>query len=630
MKKRYLLFMLFTIFLIPTIVRAKAITCTSSSNYTVGKNVYDGVSISCNDGSVEVFAVTELNKGYVENGYTALEGKTYFMDIIWTGNFDSGVDSIIIDGDNQTNFAFDCEYGCHFTTRSLVAKSSSESAPQPTQQPNSKPVHINVYWVNFNTNGGSIVENQAIEEGKTAIAPTNPIKEGYKFVEWQLDGKKFDFNTKITKTIELKAKWVEDTIGKSKIPYIYLTSLSGPIGGSKLDTQYTIDTNKNWTKEYFEPELRWYYSKSKDIEINYDNMVKDTINEVAKEGYYYQPVITIKPGSGYTLNGTLVKLNSKSIKYTVEENKIVIKGQVYGPIKNGENSDPAIIIKDQTITVYKNDTDVIVPIEILYDKNRMDEVTVDGDSFLKVTNPDYFEADKAYVLGSGLRNLAKSCQKYSDENSICYVADIKLKKNDPGQYGTEVYFVDTEGREYRGTITIIRSWEEPKPVKVESKDKNYDVLLEFLAGAEQNWQLHFKDLTDGGSAAVLDGYEALTSGDIKMLAVYDIKLTSDEGEKTNGTFKLKLLMSDQLKQYKNFEFVYVNPDLSEGYHYGEKVKAYVEGDYLVVNLPHLSTYALVGIPDNSIFPLKNVIYIVIFVVCILGIVGAVLYKKSKK
>ena len=65
------------------------------------------------------------------------------------------------------------------------------------------------FTVTFDTDGGSNVNAIDVLEGEKVKAPTNPTKEGYKFVEWQLDGKTFDFNTPITKNITLKAKWLE-------------------------------------------------------------------------------------------------------------------------------------------------------------------------------------------------------------------------------------------------------------------------------------------------------------------------------------------------------------------------------------------------------------------------------------
>jgi len=72
-----------------------------------------------------------------------------------------------------------------------------------------KNLEIQEFNVTFNSDGGSKVTTQTIEEGKVATKPTNPTKETFKFVEWTLDGKAFDFKTKITDDITLKATWKE-------------------------------------------------------------------------------------------------------------------------------------------------------------------------------------------------------------------------------------------------------------------------------------------------------------------------------------------------------------------------------------------------------------------------------------
>ncbi len=69
---------------------------------------------------------------------------------------------------------------------------------------------VTTFKVTFNSDGGSIVKMQEVTD--KATKPTNPTKKGYKFVEWQLDGQKYDFNSKVTQDIELKAIWeVEKT-----------------------------------------------------------------------------------------------------------------------------------------------------------------------------------------------------------------------------------------------------------------------------------------------------------------------------------------------------------------------------------------------------------------------------------
>ena len=63
------------------------------------------------------------------------------------------------------------------------------------------PKAVKQYKVTFNSDGGTKVAQQFIEEGKVASIPTNPKKNGYTFVEWQLNGKKYNFNNQVTKDI---------------------------------------------------------------------------------------------------------------------------------------------------------------------------------------------------------------------------------------------------------------------------------------------------------------------------------------------------------------------------------------------------------------------------------------------
>ena len=63
------------------------------------------------------------------------------------------------------------------------------------------------FTVTFDAKGGTPAPGaQTVVEDGTATAPTL-TKDGYTFVEWRLDGKKYDFSTKVTKDIKLVAKW---------------------------------------------------------------------------------------------------------------------------------------------------------------------------------------------------------------------------------------------------------------------------------------------------------------------------------------------------------------------------------------------------------------------------------------
>ena len=68
------------------------------------------------------------------------------------------------------------------------------------------------YTITFDSDGGSEVDSQVVNYDQKIELPTNPIKSGYIFREWQLDGKTFDLNTRISKNITLKATWDEAPI----------------------------------------------------------------------------------------------------------------------------------------------------------------------------------------------------------------------------------------------------------------------------------------------------------------------------------------------------------------------------------------------------------------------------------
>lgn len=68
----------------------------------------------------------------------------------------------------------------------------------------------NKYIVSFDTGTEEEVLSQYLEKDKKVKMPKNPTKEGYIFVEWQLNGKKYDFDSKVTSDINLTAKWVKE------------------------------------------------------------------------------------------------------------------------------------------------------------------------------------------------------------------------------------------------------------------------------------------------------------------------------------------------------------------------------------------------------------------------------------
>ncbi len=97
------------------------------------------------------------------------------------------------------------------------------------------------YTVIFNSNGGTPVDSQQVEDGDEIIEPTDPTKPGYTFDGWYSDSaltSAWDFNDDVESNMTLYAKWIAnkytiyfDTNGGSEIAPItadYGSSISAP------------------------------------------------------------------------------------------------------------------------------------------------------------------------------------------------------------------------------------------------------------------------------------------------------------------------------------------------------------------------------------------------------------------
>ena len=68
-----------------------------------------------------------------------------------------------------------------------------------------------VYTVKFDSNGGTKVPSQKVEEGGKITEPETPVREGYIFDGWYLNSTKISFDTyEVTKRITLTAHWISE------------------------------------------------------------------------------------------------------------------------------------------------------------------------------------------------------------------------------------------------------------------------------------------------------------------------------------------------------------------------------------------------------------------------------------
>ena len=175
------------------------------------------------------------------------------------------------------------------------------------------------HTVSFNSNGGTAVQSQQVEEDHCATAPAAPSKIGYTFARWS-----YDFSQAITKRTEIKAIWSANTDTKYKTEY-YLQNLENDeyTLHETSDMQGTTDTTataeiKNFAhfthkatatdRGNIAPDgslvLKVYYTRDKYnviFEGNGGTLKSGEVNQILKyEGSAVAPVFT---RTGYTLIG---------------------------------------------------------------------------------------------------------------------------------------------------------------------------------------------------------------------------------------------------------------------------------------------------------------------------------------
>lgn len=162
----------------------------------------------------------------------------------------------------------------------------------------------NKFEIRFDTDSDFKIESQTIESGNFVIKPASPIKENYIFIEWQLDGKPYSFNTKVEKAFTLKA--VYESAKTYKVTF-------NANGGTNVDL---IAVKENTAVEKPINPMKYGYA-FKEWQLNgkaYDFNSKVT-SDITLEAIYER--------NNTTLEGEIV-LNVSTIDETAQSRNIVL------------------------------------------------------------------------------------------------------------------------------------------------------------------------------------------------------------------------------------------------------------------------------------------------------------------
>lgn len=133
-----------------------------------------------------------------------------------------------------------------------------------------------VWTVTFDSNGGSAIDPLEVNDG-AKVKSTTPSKDGYTFLGWYVGEEKFDFNTPITKSITLVAKWE-----KAEETTKYTIKFDSQ-GGSTVKNQSVAENGT--AKKPTAPTRKGYIFKGwylGDTEYNFNTKVTKNITLTAK------------------------------------------------------------------------------------------------------------------------------------------------------------------------------------------------------------------------------------------------------------------------------------------------------------------------------------------------------------
>ena len=276
-----------------------------NKEYTVifdsaGGTTYDNLKVQ--EGKTIYLTQTPLKEGYkfvcweVDGSCTSTLEVT--KDVIVKAKWEA------VEDDSNKEFIITFDYGDGRPNKEIKVRKGNKIPPQPDPEREGydftgweyenytfyfeyeeveKDMYLIATWhdqrndefvINFNSLGGSNVESQTIKKGKKVTEPKDPTKEGYTFVEWQLNGKKFDFNKEITSNLTLTALWQEnievtfDSKGGSSVP-------SQKVKYGETVTRPADPTKENYYLDY------WMLNGKK---YNFDDKVTQSFTLEAKWG----------------------------------------------------------------------------------------------------------------------------------------------------------------------------------------------------------------------------------------------------------------------------------------------------------------------------------------------------------
>lgn len=136
------------------------------------------------------------------------------------------------------------------------------------------------YTITFDSDGGSVVEKQIVKRGEKVNKPTDPTRDGYIFIEWDLGSSIYDFSAKVTRNLILKAVWKEQEGGKVTYVVNFNTDGGNSVSNQIINKDGTITKPQDPVRDGYKF-LGWY---SNNVLFDFSTPITKNLELVAKWG----------------------------------------------------------------------------------------------------------------------------------------------------------------------------------------------------------------------------------------------------------------------------------------------------------------------------------------------------------
>lgn len=443
--------------------------------------------------------------------------------------------------------------------------------------------------------------DNAIKELEAQIATNNAIIATNQPAS-DIEALMHNIQEEISKISELKineideTKWIEydEEINKLQVEYDDLNEKLLIVNTATMNNQqltWQLNDKNNEKTMYVGPKEGLEASKQYYIDqIENEDGDKYFLKEAAGDNYFKAIV------GEFIYNFIVIKDSSKMITPTVKTSDVQTDVTI--------STTSATLPLDTTISVNKltsgQEYEKIIKV-LNVDNSETFDLTLYSDSLDKsITKLDNGKFEVKIPISKSFEGKTLAVYYVDDKENI---TEHEVTVNGGYAVFTTDHFSIYTLAEKKAVI------EEEKPKEEEKTEEKYTISsndfeftftkqegFDFKASVKSIWNLKDEELT---SLNMTKEEYVKTKNELTqklkthgtILDVIDITISDENKDVTHtGVTMFKIKMTDEMKKYNSFKLIYITDDLKED----DVAIAKVEGDYIVGELKHLSSYALVG------------------------------------